>query len=335
MSETVAKKTILSGIKPTGSLNLGGYLGAVKNWVKLQEDYNCLYMLADLHALTIRIDPAVLRKNSMELFALYIACGIDPEKNLLFFQSHVPQHAELAWILNCYTMFGELNRMTQFKDKSAKNAENINAGLFTYPVLMASDILLYQSDLVPVGEDQRQHLELTRDIATRFNGIYGDVFKLPEGYTPKVGARIMSLTNPTHKMSKSEEDENGTVNLLDNKDAIIRKFKRAVTDSETSVRFAEGKDGINNLMSIYSAVTGKSFEEIEKEFDGRGYGDFKLTVGESVAECLAPVQQKYNDLISDKAQLEAIYKRGAEQAGYMAMKTLRKVYKKVGLIPRA
>ena len=259
MSETTAKKTILSGIKPTGSLNLGGYLGAVKNWVKLQEDYNCLYMLADLHALTIRIDPAVLRRNSMELFALYIACGIDPEKNLLFFQSHVPQHAELSWILNCYTMFGELNRMTQFKDKSAKNAENINAGLFTYPVLMAADILLYQSDLVPVGEDQRQHLELARDIATRFNGVYGDVFKLPEGYTPKVGARIMSLTNPTHKMSKSEEDENGTVNLLDSKDAIIRKFKRAVTDSETCVRYAEGKDGINNLMSIYSAVTGKSF----------------------------------------------------------------------------
>ncbi|MBE6892046.1 MAG: tryptophan--tRNA ligase [Ruminococcaceae bacterium] len=335
MSETTAKKTILSGIKPTGSLNLGGYLGAVKNWVKLQEDYNCLYMLADLHALTIRIDPAVLRRNSMELFALYIACGIDPEKNLLFFQSHVPQHAELSWILNCYTMFGELNRMTQFKDKSAKNAENINAGLFTYPVLMAADILLYQSDLVPVGEDQRQHLELARDIATRFNGVYGDVFKLPEGYTPKVGARIMSLTNPTHKMSKSEEDENGTVNLLDNKDAIIKKFKRAVTDSETCVRYAEGKDGINNLMSIYSAVTGKSFEEIEKEFDGKGYGDFKLTVGESVADCLAPIQQKYNDLVSDKAQLEAIYKHGAEQASYMAMKTLRKVYKKVGLIPRA
>ncbi len=335
MSEIAAKKTILSGIKPTGSLNLGGYLGAVKNWVALQEDYNCLYMLADLHALTIRIDPAVLRKNSMELFALYIACGIDPEKNLLFFQSHVPQHAELAWILNCYTMFGELNRMTQFKDKSAKNAENINAGLFTYPVLMASDILLYQSDLVPVGEDQRQHLELTRDIATRFNGVYGDVFKLPEGYTPKVGARIMSLTNPTHKMSKSEEDENGTVNLLDPKDAIIRKFKRAVTDSETCVRYAEGKDGINNLISIYSAVTGKSFEEIEKEFEGKGYGDFKLTVGESVAACLEPVQQKYKDLVSDKAQLEAIFKRGAEQAGYMAMKTLRKVYKKVGLIPRA
>ena len=335
MSETVAKKTILSGIKPTGSLNLGGYLGAVKNWVALQEDYNCLYMLADLHALTIRIDPAVLRRNSMELFALYIACGIDPEKNLLFFQSHVPQHAELSWILNCYTMFGELNRMTQFKDKSAKNAENINAGLFTYPVLMASDILLYQSDLVPVGEDQRQHLELARDIATRFNGVYGDVFKLPEGYTPKVGARIMSLTNPTHKMSKSEEDENGTVNLLDSKDAILRKFKRAVTDSETCVRYAEGKDGINNLMSIYSAVTGKSFEEIEKEFDGKGYGDFKLAVGECVAECLAPIQQKYNNLVSDKAQLEAIHKRGAVQAGYLAMKTLRKVYKKVGLIPRA
>ena len=335
MSETANKKTILSGIKPTGNLNLGGYLGAVKNWVELQEDYNCLYCIADLHALTIRIDPAVVRRNSMELFALYIACGIDPEKNLLFFQSHVPQHAELSWILNCYTMFGELSRMTQFKDKSAKNADNINSGLFTYPVLMASDILLYQSDLVPVGEDQRQHLELCRDIATRFNGVYGDVFKLPEAYTPKVGARIMSLTSPTHKMSKSEEDENGTVNLLDSKDVIIRKFKRAVTDSETSVRFAEGKDGINNLMSIYSAVTGKSFEEIEKEFEGRGYGDFKLTVGESVAECLAPVQQKYNDLVSDKAQLEAIYKRGAEQAGYMAMKTLRKVYKKVGLIPRA
>lgn len=335
MNEIKEKKTILSGIKPTGNLNLGGYLGAVKNWVNLQNDYNCLYCIADLHALTIRIDPSTLRKNSMELFALYIACGIDPEKNLLFFQSHVPQHAELSWILNCYTMFGELSRMTQFKDKSAKNSDNINSGLFTYPVLMAADILLYQSDLVPVGEDQRQHLEICRDIASRFNGIYGDVFKLPEAYTPKVGARIMSLTNPSHKMSKSEEDENGTVNLLDEKDTVIRKFKRAITDSETRVYHAEGKNGINNLMTIYSAVTGKNFEEIEKEFDGKGYGDFKLAVGESVAECIAPIQQKYRELISDKAQLEAIYKKGAEQAEYIAMKTLRKVYKKVGLIPKA
>lgn len=332
MEGNTEKKIIFSGIKPTGNLNLGGYLGAVKNWVALQEEYNCLYCIADLHALTIRIEPAVLRKNSIELFGLYVACGIDPEKNLLFFQSHVPQHAELCWILNCYTMFGELSRMTQFKDKSAKNAENVNSGLFTYPVLMAADILLYQTDLVPVGEDQRQHLEICRDIATRFNGAYGDVFKLPEAYTPKVGARIKSLTTPSQKMSKSDDDENGTVNLLDPKDVIIRKFKRAVTDSETSVRYAEGKDGINNLMTIYSAVTGKAFDEIEREFEGRGYGDFKLAVGECVADSLEPIQEKYGVLISDKAQLEAIYKRSSEQAAYLANKTLRKVYKKVGLI---
>lgn len=326
------KKTILSGIKPTGTLNIGGYLGAVKNWLKMQDDYNCLYCIADLHSLTIRIDPAVLRKNSLELFALYLSCGLDPEKNTVFFQSHVSQHAELAWILDCYAMFGELSRMTQFKDKSAKNAENINAGLFTYPVLMAADILLYQANLVPVGEDQTQHVEICRDIANRFNGIYGDVFTLPEAYTPKVGARVKSLTNPTAKMSKSDDDENGCVNLLDSRDVVIRKFKKAVTDSEACVRYAPGKDGINNLMSIYSAVTGKSFEEIEKDFDGRGYGDFKLAVGEAVADMLDGIQDKYRIYTSDKAQLEAIYRNGADRARYIANKTLSKVYKKVGFV---
>ncbi|MBQ1862804.1 MAG: tryptophan--tRNA ligase [Clostridia bacterium] len=328
------KKTILSGIKPTGNLNIGGYLGAVKNWIKMQDDYNCLYCIADLHSLTIRIDPSVLRRNSLELFALYLSCGLDPEKNTIFFQSHVSQHAELAWILDCYTMFGELSRMTQFKDKSAKNAENINAGLFTYPVLMAADILLYQANLVPVGEDQTQHVEICRDIANRFNGIYGDVFTLPEAYTPKVGARVKSLTNPSAKMSKSDDDENGTVNLLDNRDTVIRKFRKAVTDSEACVRFAPGKDGINNLMTIYSAVTGKSFEDIEKEFDGKGYGDFKLAVGEAVADMLAGIQDKYKVYTADKAQLETIYRQGADRARYIANKTLSKVYKKVGFVLR-
>ena len=325
------KKTILSGIKPTGNLNIGGYLGAVKNWIKMQDEYNCLYCIADLHSLTIRIDPAVVRKNSLELFALYLSCGLDPEKNTIFFQSHVSQHAELSWILNCYTMFGELSRMTQFKDKSAKNAENINAGLFTYPVLMAADILLYQADLVPVGEDQTQHVEICRDIAGRFNGIYGDVFTLPEAYTPKVGARVKSLTNPTAKMSKSDDDANGTVNLLDPRDVVIRKFKKAVTDSEACVRFAPGN---NNLMTIYSAVAGKSFEEIEKEFEGKGYGDFKLAVGEVVADMLAGIQDQYKVYTSDKAQLEAIYRNGADRARYIANKTLNKVYKKVGFVAK-
>ena len=264
------KKVILSAIKPTGTLNLGGYLGAMKSWVELQDEYNCLYCIADLHALTIKIDPAVLRKNSLDLFALYIACGIDPEKSILFYQSHVSQHAELGWILDCYTMFGELSRMTQFKDKAAKNADNVNAGLFTYPSLMAADILLYQADLVPVGEDQRQHLEICRDIATRFNGRYSETFKLPEAFTPKVGARVKSLSNPANKMSKRESDANGTVELLDPRDVVIRKFKKAVTDSEAVVRYADGKDGINNLMNIYSAITGKTFAEIEREFDGKG-----------------------------------------------------------------
>ena len=328
------KKIIFSGIKPTGNLNLGGYLGAVKNWISLQDEYNCLYCIVDMHSITIRIEPSVLRKNSMELFGLYLACGLDPEKNTIFFQSHVSQHAELAWVLNCYSMFGELSRMTQFKDKSAKNAQNINAGLFTYPVLMAADILLYQADLVPVGEDQRQHVELCRDIANRFNGIYGDVFKLPDVYIPKVGARIKSLTNPTAKMSKSDDDQNGTINLLDPRDVVIRKFKKAITDSEACVRYADGKDGINNLMSIYSAVTGKSYEEIEREFDGKGYGDFKLAVGETVADMLDGIQDKYKTITSDKAQLEAIFRTSADRARYMANKTLNKVYKKVGFVQK-
>ena len=328
------KKVILSAIKPTGTLNLGGYLGAMKNWVELQDEYNCLYCIADLHALTIKIDPAVLRKNSLDLFALYIACGIDPEKSILFYQSHVSQHAELGWILDCYTMFGELSRMTQFKDKAAKNADNVNAGLFTYPSLMAADILLYQADLVPVGEDQRQHLEICRDIATRFNGRYSETFKLPEAFTPKVGARVKSLSNPANKMSKSESDANGTVELLDPRDVVIRKFKKAVTDSEAVVRYADGKDGINNLMNIYSAITGKTFAEIEREFDGKGYGDFKLAVGETVADLLAPIQERFNTIRSDKAEMERIYRDGAEKARYIANKTLRKVYKKVGLIEK-
>lgn len=328
------KKVILSAIKPTGTLNLGGYLGAMKNWVELQDEYNCLYCIADLHALTIKIDPAVLRKNSLDLFALYIACGIDPEKSILFYQSHVSQHAELGWILDCYTMFGELSRMTQFKDKAAKNADNVNAGLFTYPSLMAADILLYQADLVPVGEDQRQHLEICRDIATRFNGRYSETFKLPEAYTPKVGARVKSLSNPENKMSKSESDANGTVDLLDPRDVVIRKFKKAITDSEAVVRYAEGKDGINNLMNIYSAITGKTFAEIEREFDGKGYGDFKLAVGETVADLLSPIQERFNAIRSDKAEMERIYREGAEKARYIANKTLRKVYKKVGLIEK-
>lgn len=328
------KQRIFSAIQPTGKLNIGTYLGAVKNWLTFQDTYECIYAIADLHSLTIRLEPAVLRKQAMEMFATYLACGIDPQKSLLFFQSHVPAHAELGWVLACYTMFGELSRMTQFKDKSAKHADNVNAGLFTYPSLMAADILLYQTALVPIGEDQKQHLEIARDIAQRFNGVYGDVFTIPEGFTPKVGARIKSLADPTSKMSKSDANENATVYLLDPKDVIIRKFKRAVTDSEASVRFAEGKDGINNLMTIYSAFTGKTFEEIEREFDGKGYGDFKLAVGESVAGVLCPIQEKYSMFMNDKAQLEQIYRDSAAKAEWMANKTLTKVYKKLGLVAR-
>ena len=270
------KKRIFSGVQPSGHLTIGNYLGAIKNWVELQDDYDSFYCIVDLHALTVRQDPKELRRRSLSVFALYLACGLDADKNTIFVQSHVSAHAELAWILNCYTYMGELSRMTQFKEKARRHKDNINAGLFTYPVLMAADILLYQAHLVPVGADQKQHLEITRDIAQRFNSIYGDVFVIPEAYIPKVAARIMNLQEPTKKMSKSDENENAFISMLDTSDVIMRKFRRAVTDSEAQVRYdEENKPGISNLMNIYAAVTGKSYEEIEQEFDGKGYGDFK------------------------------------------------------------
>ena len=329
------KKTMLSGIQPSGDLHLGNYLGAVKNWSALADEFNCYYFMADLHSITVRQNPAELRRRSVAQLAQYIACGLDPEKNTLFIQSHVHEHAELGWILNCYTMFGELSRMTQFKDKSAKNAENINGGLFTYPALMAADILLYQADYVPVGEDQKQHCELTRDIAVRFNNLYGETFKVPEPYIPKVGARIMSLGNPTSKMSKS--DPQGCVFLMDSPEEIARKFKRAVTDSDTErcVRYApQEKPGVANLMSIYSSVTGKSFEEIEREFDGKGYGVFKPAVGEAVIETLRPIREEAQRMISDKAYLQEVYTEGAKKASAIARRTLRKVYKRVGFVEK-
>ena len=331
MENIEIKKTIFSGVQPSGNLTIGNYLGAIKNWTELQDKYNCIYCVVDMHAITVRQVPAELRRHTYELLALYIASGISPDKCTLFVQSHVPAHAQLGWILDCYTMYGELSRMTQFKDKSAKNADNINAGLFTYPALMAADILLYGTDLVPVGQDQQQHLELARDIADRFNGLYGNVFTVPEGFIPKAGAKIMSLQEPTKKMSKSDNDI-GSVRLLDTRDEIMRKFKRAVTDCDAKVEFAPGKDGINNLMNIYSCFTGKSHADITAEFEGRGYGDFKLAVGEAVADGLAPIQSEFAKLISDKAYLEEIMKQGAENASRIAYKTLRKVYKKIGFI---
>ncbi len=335
--EEKAKKTMLSGIKPSGDLTLGSYLGAIRNWGARAEEFDCYYFMADLHAITVRQDPADLRRRTLEQLAQYVACGLDPEKNTLFVQSHVHQHAELGWVLNCYAMFGELSRMTQFKDKSAKNAENINGGLFTYPSLMAADILLYQPDFVPVGEDQKQHVELTRNIVQRFNGVYGDVFKVPEAFVPKVGARIMSLTDPKSKMSKSDNGDTGRVLLMDTPEQIMKAFKRAVTDSDTErcVRYApEEKPGVANLMSIYSAVTGKSFEEIETEFEGKGYGAFKPAVGEAVVRMLRPIQEETKRILADKSYLESVYRAGAEKAGYAAEKTLRKVYKKVGFLAR-
>ena len=323
------KKTVLSGVQPSGTLTIGNYLGALRNWATMQYDYNCYFCVVDLHAITVRQVPAELRQNCLKTLALYLAVGIDPNANALFIQSHVPAHAELAWVLSCYTMFGELSRMTQFKDKSAKHSDNINAGLFTYPVLMAADILLYQPDLVPVGNDQKQHIEIARDIATRFNNAYSETFKIPEPYMPKAGARVMSLSDPTSKMSKSDLGD-GSVFLLDSRDVVIKKIKRAVTDSGAEIKYAEGKDGINNLMSIYSAFTGKSYDEIEREFLGKGYGDFKLAVGEIVADALAEIQEKYNTFISDKEQLNKILIEGAQKASYTAEKTLRKVYRKVG-----
>jgi len=328
------KKRILSGIKPSGELTLGSYMGAIKNWAEMAEDYDCFYFLADMHAITVRQNPADLRRRTLAQLAQYIACGLDPEKNTIFIQSHVPAHAELGWVLDCYTMFGELSRMTQFKDKSAKNADNINAGLFTYPSLMAADILLYQADMVPVGDDQKQHVELTRDIAHRFNTVYGETFKIPEPFIAKVGARIMSLQHPENKMSKSETDNGGCICLLDKPDDIRRCFKRAVTDSEMSVRYDASKPGVSNLMQIYAVCTGKTMDEIEREFDGRGYGDFKSAVGEAVVELLTPIREEAERLIADKAYLESVYRAGAEKAAYVAEKTLRKVYKKVGFVAR-
>ena len=329
----MSKKTILSGIQATGNLTLGNYLGAINNWKKMQEEYECNYMIADLHTLTIRNDPEKLRNNTLDLLALYIAAGIDPEKSNIFIQSQVAAHAELAWILNCYTYMGELSRMTQFKDKSAKHADNINSGLFTYPVLMAADILLYQADLVPVGEDQKQHVELTRNIAERFNKIYGDTFKIPEPYIHGVGARVMGLQDPTSKMSKSSTIPNDSIFLNDEPDVILKKFKKAVTDSENVVRYEkQEKPGISNLMSIYSAITGKSKENIEKEFEGKGYGDFKVAVAECVIEELKPLQNKYNELKNNPDYLEKLYINGAERAKKIAKATLKDVYEKVGLV---
>ena len=334
-NDTAVKKTLLSGIQPSGNLHLGNYLGAVKNWAALPDEFNCFYFMADLHTLTVRQNPAELRRRSTTQLAQYIACGLDPEKNVLFLQSHVHEHAELGWILNCYTMFGELSRMTQFKDKCAKNADNINGGLFTYPSLMAADILLYQADYVPVGEDQKQHCELTRDIANRFNNLYGETFKVPEPYIPKVGARIMSLGNPTSKMSKS--DPTGCVFLMDSPEEISRKFKRAITDSDTErcVRYdPENKPGVANLMNIYASVTGKSFDEIESEFAGKGYGVFKSAVGDAVIETLRPIREEAERILADKAYLKQVYTDGAMKASSVARKTLRKVYKRVGLVEK-
>ena len=308
------KKLIFSGIQPTGTFTLGNYIGAVRNWGPLQDEYNCIYCVVDMHAITVRQDPAKLRKNTLEAYALLMACGIDPEKSILFIQSHVKTHAELNWILGCSTQFGELSRMTQFKDKSQRHADDVNSGLFTYPVLMAADILAYNADLVPVGVDQKQHLELARNVAQRFNQRYGELFTIPEPYIPKVGAKVMSLQEPTKKMSKSDDNPNACILILDDKDTIIRKFKRAVTDSEAEVCYREGKDGINNLMTIYSSVTGRSFDEITSEFAGKGYGDFKLAVGEAVADHLEPVRTEFDRLIQDKAYLKKCYTECSEKA---------------------
>ena len=328
------KKVLFSGMQATGNLTLGNYLGALKNWVTLGDEYECFYSVVDMHSITVRQDPATLRKRARALLILYIAAGLDPKKNCIYYQSHVSGHAELAWILNCFTYMGELNRMTQFKDKAAKHADNINAGLFTYPVLMAADILLYQADVVPVGVDQKQHLEITRDIAERFNNIYGDVFTIPEAYIGKVGAKIMSLQDPVKKMSKSDENPNASIYLMDDPDTIMRKCKRAVTDSEAQILYRDEQPGVKNLINIYSACTGKTPEEVVKEFDGRGYGDFKVAVGESVVSVLKPLQEEAARLTKDKAYIDGIIKENAEKAGYYANKTLRKVQKKVGFPER-
>ena len=328
------KKTLFSGMQATGTLQLGNYLGALKNWVTLEDEYQCFYCVVDMHSITVRQNPAELRRKARALLTLYIAAGLDPEKNCLYYQSHVSAHAELSWILNCYTYMGELSRMTQYKDKASKHADNINAGLFTYPVLMAADILLFQADIVPVGDDQKQHIEITRDIARRFNSIYGDVFTIPEPYIKKTGARIMSLQEPEKKMSKSDENVNASIFLLDDTDTIIRKFKKAVTDSDNEIRYSKDKPGISNLIEIYGIATGKSIAETEKEFEGKGYGEFKLATGEAVASMLKPIQDRFNELGKDKTYIDSIIKNNGEKAAYFANKTLRKVQKKIGFPER-
>ena len=328
------KKVLFSGMQATGSLTLGNYLGALKNWVALSDEYECFYSVVDMHSITVRQDPAELRKRARALMTLYIAAGLDPKKNCIYFQSHVSGHAELMWILNCFTYMGELNRMTQFKDKAAKHADNINAGLFTYPVLMAADILLYQTDVVPVGIDQRQHLEITRTIAERFNNLYGDVFTIPEGYYPKVGAKIMSLQDPLKKMSKSDENPNGSIYLMDDADTVVRKCRRAVTDSEGVILYREEQPGVKNLLDIYCACLGKKPEEAVKEFEGQGYGQLKTAVAEAVNSVLVPLQSEASRIAGDKAYLDGIIKENAEKAQYYAAKTLRKVQKKVGFPER-
>ena len=326
------RKIVYSALKPTGDLQLGNYIGALKNMVKMQEDYDCIYMVADMHSLTVDNLPADLRRRTYDFMALFLAIGLDPEKSILAVQSQVPQHAELAWVLNCYTQFGEASRMTQFKEKSAKAPENVNVGLFSYPTLMAADILLYQTDFVPIGKDQKQHLELARDIAGRFNTKYSPTFKIPEGIFPKQGAKIYNLLDPTVKMGKTDDNENGVVFLLDDPDTIMRKFKRAVTDCDTDIRFDESKPGISNLITIYSVFTGTSIEQVEKEFAGSSYADFKLKVGEAVVEYLRPIQEKHHELIADKKYLEEVMRSGAEKASRLANRTLSKVYRKVGLV---
>ena len=328
------KKVLFSGMQATGNLTLGNYLGALKNWVTLSDEYECFYSVVDMHSITVRQDPAELRKRARNLLTLYIAAGLDPKKNCIYYQSHVSGHAELAWILNCFTYMGELNRMTQFKDKSAKHADNINAGLFTYPVLMAADIMLYQADVVPVGIDQMQHLELTRNLVERFNNIYGDVFTMPEPYIGKVGAKIMSLQDPTKKMSKSDENPNGSIYLMDDPDTIMRKCKRAVIDSQSCIAYRDEQPGLKNLLDIYSACTGKNPADVVKEFEGKGYGELKLAVGESVVSVLKPLQEEFARLSKDKAYIDGIIKENAEKANYYATKTLRKVQRKVGFPDR-
>ncbi len=324
------KKVLFSGMQATGNLTLGNYLGALKNWVSLSDEYECFYSVVDLHSITIRQDPAELRRRARNLLILYIAAGLDPKKNCIYYQSHVSGHAELSWILNCFTYMGELNRMTQFKDKASKHTDNINAGLYTYPVLMAADILLFQADVVPVGKDQLQHLEITRDIAQRFNNIYGDVFTIPEPFIGKQGAKIMSLQDPAKKMSKSDENLNGSIYLMDDPDTIMRKFKRAVTDNEACVRYSEEQPGVKNLIDIYSTCHNITPEEVEKEFAGKGYGDFKAAVGESVVDVLKPLQERVAQLQKDKTYIDEIIKENAQKAEYFATKTLRKAQKKVG-----